>query len=163
MMLGNPYKFSIIIDIIDEWNIDDAFCNGVLIFCVDGKFFPSEVISATLKCEVQPLREKLRNFTIDEKLYNMQKDKAFVEMYNITFPFDTYADNDCRFDISPLSFSDDNCFAFAVSNGKQVRIMASKLNYIIEDSRHELKNINVSEAFIDISELNKIISEINIL
>ncbi len=162
MMLGNPYKFSIIIDTINEWNIDGAFCNGVLLFCVDGNFFPKEVITATLKCEVQLLKENLKNLTINEELYNMQKDKAFVEIYNIMFPSDTDIDNDYRFDITPQSFSDSDCYVFAISNGKQVRIMASKLNYIIKDSRHDLKSINVSETFIDISELNKIISEIDI-
>lgn len=161
MMLGNPYKFSIIIDIINEWNIDGAFCNGVLLFCVDGNIFPNEVITATLKCEVQLLKENIKNLTIDEELYTMQKDKAFVKIYNITFPYDTDINNDYRFDISPQSFSDSDCFVFAISNGNQVRIMASKLNYITKDSRHELENINVSETFIDISELNKMISEID--
>lgn len=162
MILGNPYKFSIIIDIINEWNIDGAFCNGVLLFCIDGNIFPKEVVTATLKCEVQLLKDNLKNLTIDEELYNMQKDKAFIEIYNITFPSDIDIDNDYRFDISPQSFSDCHCFIFAVSNGKQIRILASKLNYIIEDSRHEFEDINVSETFIDISELNKIISEIDI-
>lgn len=162
MMLGNPYKFSIIIDIINEWNIDGTFCNGVLLFCVDGNFFPKEVVTATLKYEVQLLKENLKNLTIDEELFNMQKDEAFVKIYNTTFPSDTDIDNDYRFDITPQSFSDSNCYVFAISNGKQVRILASKLNYIIEDSRHELKSVNVSETFIDISELNKILSEIDI-
>lgn len=160
MILGNPYKFSIIIDTIKEWNIDEAFCNGVLLFCIDGNFFPKEVITATLKCEVQLLRENFKNLTVDEKLYNMQKDKAFVEIYNMTFPSDTDIDNDYRFDISPQSFSDNDCYVFAISNGEQVRIMASKLNYVMKDSRHELNGISVSEAFIDISELNKVMSEI---
>ncbi len=91
----------------------------------------------------------------------MQKDKAFIEIYNITFPYDINIDNDYRFDISPQSFADNDCFVFAVSNGEQVRIMASKLDYIVEDSRHDLKGINVSETFIDISEINKIILEID--
>lgn len=160
MILGNPYKFSIIIDTIKEWNIDEAFCNGVLLFCIDGNFFPKEVITATLKCEVQLLRENFKNLTVDEKLYNMQKDKAFVEIYNMTFPLDTDIDNDYRFDISPQSFSDNDCYVFAISNGEQVRIMASKLNYVMKDSRHELNGISVSETFIDISELNKVMSEI---
>ena len=161
-MLGDLYKFSIIINTIDEWNIDETWCNGILLFCVDGDFYPKEVISATLKSEVPLLKKNLKNLTIDEELYNMQKDKAFVEIYNITFPSDTDIDNDYRFDISPLSFSDNHCFVFAISNGKQVRIMASKLNYIIKDSRHDLKSINVSETFIEISELNKIILDIDI-
>ena len=162
MILGDPYKFSIIIDTIKEWNIDDAFCNGVLFFCVDGNFFPKEIVTATLKCEVQLLKENFKNLTVDEDLYNMQKDKAFVKIYNITFPEDVNIDNDYRFDISPQSFSDSDCYVFAISNGEQVRIMAAKLNYIIKTSRQELKNLDITDAYITIKELNKIISEIDI-
>ena len=162
MILGEPYKFSIIIDTIKEWNIDDAFCNGVLIFCVDGNLFPKEIVTATFKGEVQLLKKNFKYLTVDEDLYNMQKDKAFVEIYNITFPEDVDIDNDYRFYVSPQSFSDSDCYVFAISNGEQVRIMAAKLNYIIKNSRHELKNLDISEAFITINELKKIISELDI-
>lgn len=162
MMIGNPYKFSIIINTIDEWNIDDAFCNGVLVICVDGNFFPNEVLNATLRCEIPILKENLRNITIDKNLYNLPKNEAFVEIYNKTFPSDIDIANDYRFDITPHSLSDKDYFVFAISNGDNVRILACKLNYAIEDSEHDLKSINVSEAFVDIVELNKIISEIDI-
>lgn len=162
MIIGNPYKFSIFTKTIKEWNIDETFCNGILLFCVDGNIFPKEIVTATLKCEIQPLKEKLMNITINEELYNMQKDKAFTEIYNITFPENTDVYNDYRFDISPPSFSDCDCYVFAISNGKKVRIMAAKLNYIIKDSRYELNNINVSETFITTDDLNEIISELDI-
>lgn len=131
-------------------------------FALDKDVFPKKVITATLTYEVQLLKDNFRNITINEELYNMQKDKAFKEIYNITFPSDIDIKNDYSFDISPLSFSECHCFVFAVSNGKQVRILACKLNYKIEESRHELQDINVSETFIDIRELNKIISEIDV-
>lgn len=38
--------------------------------------------------------------------------------------------------------------------------MTSKLSYIIEDSRHDLENINVHETFIDADALNKMVSGI---
>lgn len=162
MIIGDPYKFSIFIKTIKEWNIDETFCNGVLLFCVDGNIFPKEIVNATLKCEVPPLKEKLKNLTIDESLYNMQKDKAFIEMYNVTIPEDIDVYNDYRFDISPLSFSDCHCFVFAVSNGEKVRIMAAKLNYIMMDSRHELTDADISETFITVNELNEITSKLDI-
>ena len=152
MILGNPYKFSVFISTIKEWNIDNEFCNGVLLFCIDGNIFPKKIVTATLKCEIQLLKEKLRNLITNERLYNMQRDKAFAEIYNITFPEDISIDNDYRFDITPESFADENCYVFAVSNGKEVRIMATKLNYIVEESRHELSNVD----------LNQIISQLEI-
>lgn len=162
MILGNPYKFSVFISTIKEWNIDNEFCNGVLLFCIDGNIFPKKIVTATLKCEIQLLKEKLRNLITNERLYNMQRDKAFAEIYNITFPEDISIDNDYRFDITPESFADENCYVFAVSNGKEVRIMATKLNYIVEKSRHELSNVDISETFIEIEDLNQIISQLEI-
>lgn len=162
MILGNPYKFSVFISTIKEWNIDNEFCNGVLLFCIDGNIFPKKIVTATLKCEIQLLKEKLRNLITNESLYNMQRDKAFAEIYNITFPEDISIDNDYRFDITPESFADENCYVFAVSNGKEVRIMATKLNYIVEESRHELSNVDISETFIEIEDLNQIISQLEI-
>ena len=162
MILGNPYKFSVFISTIKEWNIDNEFCNGVLLFCIDGNIFPKKIVTATLKCEIQLLKEKLRNLITNERLYNMQRDKAFAEIYNITFPEDISIDNDYRFDITPESFADENCYVFAVSNGKEVRIMATKLNYIVEESRHELSNVDISETFIEIEDLKQIISQLEI-
>ena len=162
MILGNPYKFSVFISTIKEWNIDNEFCNGVLLFCIEGNIFPKKIVTATLKYEIQLLKEKVRNLIINERLYNMQRDKAFAEIYNITFPEDISIDNDYRFDITPESFADENCYVFAVSNGKEVRIMATKLNYIVEESRHELSNIDISETFIEIEDLNQIISQLEI-
>lgn len=162
MILGNPYKFSVFISTIKEWNIDNEFCNGVLLFCIEGNIFPKKIVTATLKYEIQLLKEKLRNLIINERLYNMQRDKAFAEIYNITFPEDISIDNDYRFDITPESFADENCYVFAVSNGKEVRIMATKLNYIVEESRHELSNVDISETFIEIEDLNQIISQLEI-
>ena len=162
MILGNPYSFSIFINTIKEWNIGNEFCNGVLLFCVDGEFFPKRIVTATLKCEIQPLKEKLMNLAEDEILYNMQKDKAFARIYDITFPEDTSISNDYRFDISPEILADDNCFIFAVRNGAKVRIMAAKLNYNKIESRHEIRNVDISETFIPIDELNGIIAKLDI-
>lgn len=162
MILGNPYKFSVFISTIKEWNIDNEFCNGVLLFCIEGNIFPKKIVTATLKYEIQLLKEKLRNLITNERLYNIQRDKAFAEIYNITFPEDISIDNDYRFDITPESFADENCYVFAVSNGKKVRIMATKLNYIVEESRHELSNVDISETFIEIEDLNQIISQLEI-
>ncbi len=46
MIIGDPYKFAILSEVINEWNIDDAFCNGVLLFCVNGDIYPKEVVTA---------------------------------------------------------------------------------------------------------------------
>lgn len=162
MILGNPYKFAIIIKTIREWNVDKTFYNGVLFFCVDGSMFPKEILTVPLTSEINPLKENLENISVDIALFNMEKEAAFKQIYNVTFPEDISMDNDYQFDITPLSFSEDNCYIFAVSDGTRVRILAAKLKYIKERSRHMLKNMNIKEAIISIQEINQIAKALNV-
>lgn len=156
MILGDPYKFAIIVKTIKEWNVDETFCNGILLFCIDGSIYPKEIFTATLKSEINLLKENLENIAVDNELFYAEKEGAFNQIYNMVFPANSDLDNDYRFDITPLSFSDDNCYIFAISNGTQVRILAAKLKYIKIFSRHNLKNVDIKETFISAKEVNKI-------
>lgn len=158
MIIGDPYKFAILSGVINEWNIDDTFCNGVLLFCVNGDIYPKEVVTATLRCEIEYLKQKLRNLTADKRLYTLPPQQAFAEIYGITFPEDMDSDNGDCFDITPASLSDHNCFVFAVCDGVNIRILASELAYERENSRHRLENIIISETFLTVSELREIIA-----
>lgn len=89
--------------------------------------------------------------------------EAFIKIYNLRFPEDWDVDEDYRFDISPVAFSDNNCLIFAVSNGSMVRVLAtSNLEYIKAESRYGLKNIEISEAYITIEEWNEILLKLAI-
>lgn len=162
MILGNPYKFAVIAKTIQEWNVDETFCNGVLLFCVDGNLFPKEIFTATLASELYPLRQQLANIGIHHEIFHMKKEKAFQKMYDITFPKDDDFGNDYQFDITPPSLSDNNYYIFAVSNGIAVRILAAKLHYIKKISRHMLKNIAIAEAFISVEEMEDIAKDLRV-
>ena len=69
MISGNPYKFAVLSGVINEWNLDDTFGNGVLLICINGDIYPKEIVTATLRCEIEYLRQKLRNVTTDKRLY----------------------------------------------------------------------------------------------
>lgn len=162
MILGDPYKFSVFVKTIKEWNVDETFCNGILLFGVDGNIFPKQMLTATLNSEVILLKEKFENIPINIKIFNMKKEEAFNHIYNITFPEDVNIGNDYQFNITPLSFPEDDCYIFAVSNGIQVRILAAKLGYIKKTSRHLLKNINISEAFISVQEMEEMANSLKV-
>lgn len=164
MILGNPDKLAIIIEVVSDWNIDQSFNNGVLIFSVDGKAYPSnEIVNATLNSEIPHLKDCMSNVGIDERLFNLPKDEAFTKMYNLRFPEDWSIDADYRFDISPLSFSDKNCLIFAVSDGKQVRILVvSDLEYIKAESKYNLNNIEIGEIYISMAEFNEILLKLSV-
>lgn len=160
MIIGDPYKFSLLIERIDAWNVDRTFSNGVLLFSIDGNYFPKEIMTIELKGELRHLKEKLLNPVVNEKIFSMQTKQAFTEIYNITFPEDIDEYNDYSFDISPEAFSDKDCFVFVVSNGGKVRIMAAYLEYILSESRHNLQNAKIIETVISTEELEKIILEL---
>lgn len=164
MIIGNPYKFSIFVQEIKEWNPEGtSFRNGVLLFSIDGELFPKQVTTATLSSETGLLKELLMNVDINKKLFNMRKEDAFIEMYNITFPRwdpdmkdDEVVYNDYRYFLTPTSFSDLGYHVYAVSDGTKVRILAAKLNYIVEESIHDLSELEISETIITKDELKQI-------
>lgn len=156
MIIGDPYKFAICIKVIQQWNIDETFGNGVLLFFIDGNIFPKEILTTTLHSEISPLKEKLGNIAVHARIFQMEKEEAFREIYNITFPEDIDLENDDRFDITPLSFSDNHCYIFAVGDGVQVRILAAKLRYVKKESRHILEDASIQEALISIEEMDEI-------
>lgn len=158
MIIGDPYKFAILSGVINEWNMDDTFCNGVLLFCVNGDIYPKEVVTSTLRCEIKYLKQKLKKLMTDKRLYAMPSQQAFAEIYGITFPEDIDSDNEDCFDIAPASLSDHNCFVFAVCDGVNVRVLASELTYEMENGRHKLQDNAVSETFVSVSEMKEIIS-----
>lgn len=164
MILGNPDKFAIIMEVVSDWNINQSFNNGMLIFFVDGKLYPGdEIVNATLNSELPHLKDCMSNVGIDERLFNLSKDEAFSEMYNLYSTEDLNINADYCFDISPLSFLDDNCLIFAVSNGAEIRILAaSELKYIKAESRYNLDNIEIGETYISVAEFNEILSKLSI-
>ena len=164
MILGNPDKFAIIMEVVSDWNIDQSFNNGVLIFSIGGKSYPSnEIVNATLNSEIPHLKVCIENIGINERLFLLSKEAAFTEIYNLRFPEDWNMEPDYRYDITPLSFADNNCLVFAVSDGKQVRILAAaNLEYIITDSRYNLNNIEISETFISTADFDEILSKLSV-
>ena len=165
MIVGDPYRFALDMQKIEEWNYceDNTFLNGVLLFFIDGTIFPTEIKTATLTSELMPLKTILENPVIDKQLFNMKKEEAYIKLYNLTFPEGDNTDNNYDYHLTPASFSEDNCHVFCVSNGSECRILAAHLNYLIDISRHSLKNIQVKEGILpkkDIIQITNYITQL---
>lgn len=160
MNIGDPYLFSIIISKVEEWNIDDAFDNGVLFFCINGELFPKKIINATLKYEIPMLKEKLLNVAIDKRLFNLPSDKVLVELYDFTFSEEDDRDDDYRFNVTPDCFADLDYYMFAVSDGNRVRILATKLCYERKNARHILQNLDIHETYVSLDEMRILLSKL---
>lgn len=162
MVLGDPYDFSIILDVVDKWNQKDSysFYNGILTFCIGGIAFPHEMVNATLGCEVPNLVDQFSQVPVNKKLFDMKKEKAFLEIYHNIYQEDIDIDNDYSYDMTPYCFGDNDCYVFAVSDGQRVRFLASVLEYRQEEGMHGLDNIEVAEAYISVDDMAELISKL---
>lgn len=158
MLIGDPSNFAIITESVNAWNETKDFCEGVLLYCVDGEIFPKgELISATLGHDLHCLKNNFSNPTINEELYKMDKDAAFLEIYYITYPSDWSKNNNYCYDISPDSFIDRGCFVFAVSDGKKVRILSAHSEcYNKEESEFVFANSIVKESYVDVDDFKQV-------
>ena len=91
---------------------------------IDGAIFPTEIRTATLISELEPLKNVLENPIIDKRLFNMEKGDAYMELYDLTFP-ENDADHNYGYHLTPASLSEDHCHVFCVSDGLKTRVSVS--------------------------------------
>lgn len=164
MIIGDPYVFSIMIDVVDKWNEDKSFNNGILYMGIGGVLVFPQISTVTLNVEIPRLLNKLKNLVENKDLFYMQKEEAFAYIYKLTFPCD-YEEgvvNDYSYDLTPYEYGDKGYFVFMVKCEEQVRILASKLQYILEESTHNLEEIEVIETYVLIEELEMMYEELNL-
>lgn len=65
------------VDVVDEWNMDNTFNNGLLFMGIDGKLFLLEITTSTLNCELFRLIENLKNPQKNENIFQMEKKLEF--------------------------------------------------------------------------------------
>lgn len=163
MLLGDPYKFAIIMETIKEGDmVDDFWHNGVLLFCVDGAIFPKRILTAPLVSEIDSLKENLEKIAVNDRIFDMKKKDAFEYIYNISYPENWDENTDFQYEITPLTFPEDNCDVFAFSDGNQVRILAAKCPRNKNTMRPTFKNVTIKEAFISVQEMKEIAKALEI-
>lgn len=162
MIVGSPDNFAIILDIVGAWNNDNSFNNGLLCMGINGELFPSTILASTLNTELFRLIKVLDKTVKNEVIYQMEKEKAFAYIFNITFPDDYEIENNYDYDITPYEFANKNYFVFRVSNGENSRILASKVQYLPEKSAYDLKDLDVIEAYISNNEIKRIIEKLQL-
>ncbi|MCM1505942.1 MAG: immunity 42 family protein [Ruminococcus flavefaciens] len=117
--------------------------------------------SATLSYEFWDLIKSLKNIPVNEEIFSMPTQKAYTELYNLVYPEDWDIDQDYRYMISTPSLYDNGYLVFAVSNGEKIRILSAKPDYCKEESILIFEGAEVTEAFVDISEMNDIINKLS--
>ena len=160
MIVGEPNLFSIFVEVVGEWNCDNSFNNGLLFVNINETIFPDKIIEATLNTELCELIQNFENVKENMDIFSMEKDKAFEYIYKLTFPDSYDVDNDYSYNVTPFVLWDNNYFVFMVSNRNKIRILASKLQYIIEESVHNLQELEVEETYISVEKLQGMIKKL---
>lgn len=159
MIIGDPYKFSILFDRVKIWNATLNDNNGFFAFSINGKIFPDTAINAIIPVSLLELKNSLSNIPVNEEIYNLGKNDAFKALYNIVYPpNDDY--NDYRYELATSDLTDNDILVFAVGGKEKVKIFAAKLEYDIEESRHIFDESALWEVVLDKSEVDQIIKEV---
>ena len=153
MVIGSPYNFFVICQIINEWNNDNTYNNGVLLFAIDGEIFPKEIINMSLNTEISRLIDKMHNVKENTILFDGEKDTVIKEMYKTTFPDDINSDNDYSYLMTPFGMQDNDNFIFAVRKENKKRLLATKIEYDLEESTHTFNEMHVIETYITVEEM----------
>jgi len=160
MVIGDPYKLSIIVKVLDKWNTSKYGKNGIFLFCIDGELFPKQMDTAPVTVDLDALKRAFTDVTVNEELYNADKVDAYTKMYNITFPKNIYSNYSYQYYIVAPTLYDNDCFAFVVGNGTQIRVMVAEVGYEIKELRHD-HDLNISEIYITNDELCEILRELD--
>jgi len=138
MIAGNPDKFSIYFDIVEEWS-NPSFAEGVFFYIVECKFYPREIPkeSSTLNVclnELMGLINKLSNYSVEnESLFYLPKEEAYEKLNSIRFvPYEKYIlsgkEEDYTYSISigeMLSYMDE---IYLISSKSKEKILYKEQN-----------------------------------
>lgn len=161
MIIGrDPFKFSVIIDKVNEWS-DDSIQNGVMVITVDGHMFPDkELLNITFGYLGWGFLDKLKAIPEEREIYSIKNRKsAFGEICARVYPENPDFDSDRRFNITPEEICDKRYMVFAVKCGENVRILAARPVYDKENSQFITEKIVVREAYITTEYINEMIRQ----
>lgn len=124
MIIGNPYKFAILIERIEEWETD-LWKNGIMFVIMNGELYPKEVRTTTYNSELPNILNSDSAFVkpyVNIDLYKNDDSEILAyfqndnkeEYYHYFIPFHEIEDSGYRF--------------FVVSNGCYIKILIGKFD-----------------------------------
>ncbi len=148
---------------IAAWNVSSTDNNGIFTLCIDGRLFPNEVINAVVDVSVLDTKKSLMNIPVNEEIYDMVKESAFMALYELVYPdFDNEEDrvNDYRYEIAPSYLTDINNLVFAVEARGKIRILAGKPEYDFEKKCDIFDNMEITEVVLEKKDIEEITKQI---
>jgi hypothetical protein len=172
MVIGNPYKFGFIIDDVPAW-YDKPRINGFFIICINEQLFPNNLDNTMLTMEVEDLfneeyRFSLKTMPINEALYRMEKNEAFMKMFDLAYPGAYFKeredeDEDGTYITELHCLQDNKCSVFVVSDGKMVRILGVETPDAVSRGNYHYSYARpgkISEVYLTKEQLSHYLSEL---
>ncbi|WP_082305955.1 immunity 42 family protein [Achromobacter piechaudii] len=175
MVIGDPYKFAVLVQNIPEWG-SDSYRNGLFHLIVDGKMFPDELSTATLDVEFGELKNSHALISLPEncEMFRKKKVDAFEIMLGLAYPNYRCGDvddrqdlsNDFRYKVSGPNAEDQGCHVFCVVCNEEARVLGAKVSELITDkdgTRYwvNIQNYDVFEAIVSIADIKQIVQQLS--
>jgi len=164
MLIGTPYKFSIFIQILGEFELSNSSSiTGMLFIGISdyGKIFPDQLVKVNLHQEVFQLKEKLMNIPMNNELYDMNGENIVQTLQRS----DKYK-KDSRYHIFNMSCDNIQYHVFAVSDSYNTKLFGVKATGRFDKTKNEVTfddaNLEISEHTINNGVLLEMIEQLDI-
>ena len=156
MIIGDPYKFAVMFDRVNNWNPSLSDYNGFFALCIDGRLFPDEIENAVISAAVRDIIKSLSEIPVNKKIFGLDAKDAILILYDLVYPEyddeksdEENRDNDFRYLLSTDELNDDGYLVFAVGKEGQIRILGTKVEYDFEEGRHMFDNSVIAEIILE--------------
>lgn len=163
MIVGDPYKFSVMVDRVKEWNVTEEDKNGYLNLAINGILVSYETINANLLTALYDIKEALKKIPFNDHIFSLKSVNAINELYELVYPSDEKVDNEYDYLLSVTELVDAGIFVFAVKQNNEIRIISGKGKYDFENSNRIFNSSEINEIIINNIELDQIIREIELI
>jgi hypothetical protein len=180
MVIGDPYKFAFIIDLVPDWNSIESkeFVQGVFFMSIDGVLYPKKIITTTLSSDLWYMfgphgpHNAFLTLPANTDIFNLEKELAFIELYKITYPCvlhddnrdslsESMARNNYTYLGATTEITDNWSYVFVVRSNEKIRILGAE---IVKKRKHgEISYFvsnQVKECFISSIELRKLVRKL---
>ena len=128
MVIGDPYKFGIIIERMEKLE-SDSFKNGIMFLLINGEVYPKDVRTTTFNCELAELLDEnsaMRSPVKDKELYVLKSTELFEKLADFTYGKDRDALYDTAYLLPFHEINDTGYSIFIISDGENIRLMVGR-------------------------------------
>ncbi len=165
---GDPNKFALIVERIEQWTDVKSHANGVFHFVIDQCIYPRRVRVSTLSADIGGLASDnaLLSGPQCDAVGGMGAKAAFTFLLNRMRPGHLLSDDDIPDDFvddytyqaSTDNLENDSCYVFAVGVGDEIRILGAKMESPLDDGPSLIADL--AEVWVGRDEVRDIVRQV---